>query len=71
MGDGTKMVRSVESWEELRRNTMLLDFAHFVLDDLRGYPAESEHRDDDAASLVNLFRVLANRRVKRERDESD
>ena len=44
---------------------------HVVLDDLLGYPAESQHRDDDAASLVNLFRVLTNRYVKPEPDESD
>ena len=65
------MVRSIESWKELRRGTTLLDLAHFVLDDLRGYPAKSEHRDNVAASIVNLFRVLTNRDVKGERDETD
>jgi len=65
------MVRSVDGWKELLRGTTLFDLAHFVLDDLRGYPAKSEHREDDAISLVNLFRVLTQRDVKREHDESD
>ena len=55
----------------MRFGTSLADLAHVVLDDLLGYPAESQHRDDDAASLVNLFRVLTNRYVKPEPDESD
>ena len=65
------MVRSVENWKELHHATSLVDLAHFVLDDLLGYPAATQHRDDDAASLVNLFRVLTNRHVKPECDESD
>jgi hypothetical protein len=65
------LVSSVDDWKEMRLGTSLADLAHVVLDDLLGYPAESQHRDDDAASLVNLFRVLTKRYVKPEPDEGD